>query len=335
MINNNTQKLRVGVIDSVLPYATCKPDFKGITIEIWEEVAKRHNLKYEYICYPRNYDNALEDLNNDKFDIFLGEFSVVSRRYNLALYSRPFYIAELYIFRKSENRNIFDIISNVDLKNVLYIVGLIILIYTLLIMFFLKLDFISAFYKGILSFLTIGGELIPSKIKKLDNVTIKLLNTMWSIFVFLFRAFIISRIIASAVSEKNNITEDELKQINNINVLKDSAYVDFIKSINKTPVEISTTSELIRKANEPNSNNVYWMDDLNVVDDNVKKSNLIIKLDKPERPILNDEYTIAVNKKLPNILDMINSTLVDMQNSGDMLSICKGFINTYYDRCVL
>ena len=32
---------------------------------------------------------------------------------------------------------------------------------------------------------------------------------------------------------------------------------------------------------------------------------------------------------------MINSTLVDMQNSGDMLSICKGFINTYYDRCVL
>ena len=83
MINNNTQKLRVGVIDSVLPYATCKPDFKGITIEIWEEVAKRHNLKYEYICYPRNYDNALEDLNNDKFDIFLGEFSVVSRRYNL------------------------------------------------------------------------------------------------------------------------------------------------------------------------------------------------------------------------------------------------------------
>ena len=204
-------------------------------------------------------------------------------------------------------------------------------------MFILKLDFISAFYKTILSFLTIGGEIIPSKIKNLNNVTIKLFNTLWGVFLFFFRAFIISRIIASAVSEKNIITDDELKQINKVNVLKDSAHVDFVKSINKTPVEFTSTNEILKKVNEDDDDdsNNYWLDDTNVVNDELKKANLIIKLDKTERPVMNDEYTIAVNKKLPDILDMINSTLVELQTSGNMLNICKGYMDTYFDKCLL
>ena len=50
---------------------------------------------------------------------------------------------------------------------------------------------------------------------------------------------------------------------------------------------------------------------------------------------MNDEYTIAVNKKLPNILNMINYTLVELKSSGDILHICKGYIDTTFDRCLL
>ena len=331
---NNTKKLRIGVIDSALPYSTCKPKFKGITVEIWEETAKRHNLEYEYICCPRNYDKALLDLNNDEFDVLLGEFSVISRRYNLALYTRPFYISEIYIFRKSSNTSILSSITNIDLKNVLYFVIAIILIYTLLLMYILKTDFINSFYKTLLSFLTIGGELISSTNKKMNNnLNIKIFNTIWGIFIFFFRAFIISRIIAAAVSEKNIISNNELKQINNVHVLKNSSYVDFVKSIDKTPVEVTSIHDIIKKAAE--EDNIFWLDDINVIDTEIKKVGSIIKLDKTERPIVNDEYTIAVNKKLPNILDMINSTLVDMQTSGDILHICKGYLDTNFDRCLL
>jgi ABC-type amino acid transport substrate-binding protein len=331
---NNTKKLRVGVIDDCLPYSTCKPKFKGITVEIWEETAKTHKLEYEYICYPRNYDKALLAINNDEFDVLLGEFSVISRRYNLALYTRPFYVAELYIYRKSNNSGILDSITNIDLKNVLYFVISIILIYTLLMMFILNTNFINSFYKTLLSFLTIGGEFIPTKIKKTsNNLPVKLLNTAWGIFIFFFRAFIVSRIIAASVSEKNIITNEELKQINNIHVLGDSAYVDVVKSIGKTPIEVINSDDIIKNALK--EDNYYWVDDLNVVDSQIKHANVIIKLDKTERPIVNDEFTMAVNKKLPNVLDMINSTLLDMQASGDILHICKGYIDTNYDRCLL
>ena len=330
---NNRKKLRVAVLGDGLPYSTCKPKIKGITIEIWEETAKIHNLEYEYVCYPRNFDYALEALNDDIIDIVLGDISVISRRYNLALYTRPFYISELYIYRKSKDSSFFDILTNIDLKNVLYIITLIIVIYTLLVMFILNMDFISAFYKTFLSFLTIGGEIIPTKINKISNVHIKLFNTFWSIFIFFFRAFIISRIIASVVSQKNIINNDELKQVNDVNVLKGSAFYDFVKSINKNPVENINNNDIIKKLNE--SNNSYWFEDLNVINDELKRSNNIIKLDKTERPVMNDEYTIAVNKKLPNILNMINSTLVELQSSGDILHICKGYIDTTFDRCLL
>jgi hypothetical protein len=59
-----------------------------------------------------------------------------------------------------------------------------------------------------------------------------------------------------------------------------------------------------------------------------------MKLTKTERPVINDEFTIAVNKKLPHILDIINKSLVEMQGNGIILKICRGYIDNY-DRCLL
>jgi ABC-type amino acid transport substrate-binding protein len=332
---NRPKKLRVAVIDNALPYSNCKPIFEGITIDIWKRVAEKYNLEYEFLCYKREYDNALHGLNNNEFDVVIADMSVISRRYNLALYSRPFFISDLHIYRKKKDRsNIFDIFKDVNLSYILLTVILIVILYTILVMYIMKLNFLDSFYKTFLSFLTVGGEIIPFKIRRINPHNIKIINTAWALILFFFRAFIITRILSVIVTEKNTIVIDELEKANDIIVLKGSAYVDYVKQIGKNPVEVATTAEIIDKMKNSNSDE-YWFEDPSIVSNELKKSKVIMQLDKTERAIINDEFTIAVNKRLPEVLNMINTTLVDMQNNGEMLRICKGYLTENYDRCLL
>ena len=332
---NRTKKLRVAVFENALPYSNCKPPiFEGITVDIWKKVAEKYNLEYEFICYKREYDNALVSLNNNEIDVLVADVSVISRRYNLALYSRPFFISDIHIYRKNNNSSILEIFKNDNVKNILLIVFLIIIFYTFLIMYIMKLNFLDAYYKTFLSFLTVGGEIIPFKNKTINSYNIKIVNSVWALILFFFRTFIITRIISSIVMNKNFISIDELEQVDNVNVLKGSAYIDYVKQIGKTPVEVATTAEIIDKLKNSNGSE-YWFDDTSIVISELKKSNVIMQLDRTERPILNDEYAIAVNKRLPEVLNMINTTLINMQNSGEMLRICKGYLTDNYDKCLL
>ena len=329
------KKLRVAVINNASPYSNCKPVFEGITIDIWKRVAEKYNLDYEFICYDREYDNALIGLNNNDFDVVIADISVISRRYNLALYSRPFFISDIYIFRKKKDKsNILNIFKDIDLNYVLLTVFIIVIFYTFLVMYVMKLNFLDAFYKTFLSFLVDMGEIISLKSRTINYHNIKIINSLWALIVFFFRAFVITRILSIIVTETNVITLDEIEKVNNINVLKGSAYVDYVKQIGKTPVEVATTAEIIDKLKNSNGSE-FWFDDPGIVTSELKKSNVIMQLDKTERAVLNDEYTIAVNKRLPQVLNMINATLVDMQNNGDMLRICKGHLTENYDRCLL
>lgn len=330
--NYKSKKLRVAVLDDDMPYANCKPTFEGITVDIWKETALKNNLDYEFICYPRNYDDILKKLNNDEIDVVLAEISVVNRRFDWALYTRPFFVSELYIYRKNTNY-FLDFFSDTQLKYIFTIVILIIILYTVLLIYVFKFTFINAFYKTLISFLSIGGEIISPNTRYLNKLNIKFLNTIWSFFLFFFRSFILSRIIATVVSKKNIIDADELKQINKVNVLGNSANVDMVKLLGKTPIEIVNSTEIAKKIDKSNGDE-YWFEDSNIINSELKKANIISELVTSERPLMNDEFTIAVNKKMPQVLDMINHSLVEMQGNGTMLKICKGYIDNY-DRCLL
>jgi ABC-type amino acid transport substrate-binding protein len=132
---------------------------------------------------------------------------------------------------------------------------------------------------------------------------------------------------------KDFIDDDELTRINKVNVLKASAHIDTIKMIGKTPVEINTHDEMVKKINESNDDE-YWFEDSHIINNIMKNSNNVNNLSKTKRPVAMDEYTIAVNKIYPQIVDMINSTLVEMQGNGTILKICKAYIDNY-DKCLL
>ena len=325
-----TKKLKVVVLKDAMPFATCTPNFEGIAVDIWKKTAEKYNLDYEFICYPGYYDDILKKLSNGDIDVVLAEISVIRRRYDWALYSRPYYISELYIYKK-HNNYLFNLLYDLQLLYILATIIFVVFVYTFLLMC-CNVTLTDALYKTFSSFcMDLGPELL-SNCRKLHGLPIKGLNLFWIFFVFLFRSFILSRIIVS-VMRKDFIDDDELTRINKVNVLKASAHIDMIKMIGKTPVEINTHDEMVKKINESNDDE-YWFEDSHIINNIMKNSNNVNNLSKTKRPVAMDEYTIAVNKIYPQIVDMIDSTLVEMQGNGTILKICKAYIDNY-DKCLL
>lgn len=335
--NSNSQisqtKLKVGVIDNVLPYSSCKPTFTGITVDFWKRVAEKYNLEYEFVCYPRENDAALRDINNGVIDVLLGDISILHRRYDWALYSRPYYVSELYLFRKKENNWIDSLISHSIFLYLIVAIFMVVIVYTLLMMNILKLNFITAIYRALVYFFSTEPDVMPVKLKTKYFYTIKILNTIWQFLVFFLNALVVSIIISTFVKLKDVIDQEELDEITDVNVLGNTSYVDYIRNLNKTPIENNSSEEILQKILK--DKNQYWMEDYNIKKTDVQKYPGRVELAASYRPVYNDEYSIAVSKKYPDIIDMINKILIKMQDDGSMLKICKGYMNEHYDRCNL
>jgi ABC-type amino acid transport substrate-binding protein len=50
-------------------------------------------------------------------------------------------------------------------------------------------------------------------------------------------------------------------------------------------------------------------------------------------PVVNDEFAIVVNKNKKDILEKLNKTIVEMQDDGDMLRLCKGYMKVNFEDC--
>ena len=65
---------------------TAKP--KGMSVEIWEHIAKKYNIKFKYIQY-NSFHEALEDIKNDPFGIHLATAPTKARK-EFAYFTNPY-----------------------------------------------------------------------------------------------------------------------------------------------------------------------------------------------------------------------------------------------------
>ena len=73
------QKLRVGVAGSAPFVIKDDDEFKGISLDIWEEIARELRLDYELIGQPR-VQSGLEAVVNGKLDALIGPISITPKR---------------------------------------------------------------------------------------------------------------------------------------------------------------------------------------------------------------------------------------------------------------
>ncbi len=329
-------KLRVAVIDQALPYATCNSKSpQGIAVDLWKMMAAHYKWDYEFTCVARNYDQMLEDIRDDKYDVGVADFSVIDRRFEWVLYTRPYYVAALRIARNADKSSGLPLIlKSKVLAYVMVAVLIAVFAFAIVASIAKKKPFLDSLYKTFITFFVGSAELVPTKEnRKLPRLVVKPLNTVWIVLIFMFRAFIISQIVSIFVQTENYITEDELKSINRVLVAKGTSFVDFARQQNKVPIEIEDTLEIVRRI-EKNTDE-YWFDDPIIM------QNLMINADKPTKlhftanAIVNDEYALAVNRKLPEIKDLMDKFIVASQDNGELLKICKIYLDHDLDRCVL
>jgi ABC-type amino acid transport substrate-binding protein len=327
------KKLKVAVVDGSFPYSTCKPDFQGITVDFWKRVADKYSLDYEFVCFSRFVDEALKDVDKGLIDVLLGDISVLHRRYHDALYSRPYYVGELYLFRKSDS-NLFSALANHNMfLNLIFSVLAVVIVYTIIMMNILKLNFVTSLYRSLVYFFSTEPDVMPVKLKTKYFYTIKVLNTLWQVIVFILNAMVLSIIISTFVNLKDVINDDEINEISDINVISNTSYVDYVEKLNKNPIGNKSSQEILDKL--ANDKNQYWIEDYNIKINQVQKHRGSIELAQSDRPVYNDEYAFVVSRNHPEILKMINDTLIQLQDDGTMLRICKGYLYEHYDRCNL
>ena len=247
--------------------------------------------------------------------------------------ARPYFVSNMKIYRKRNESSLKKLFTNNIFKKIFIVAFLILFLYSFVRMTVLKLPYIEALYETYLIFFTNVREFIVSN-KKNNNLKIKIINIIWTFTRYIFFTIVVAQSINIILKTTDYITDEEYKNIKKINIVKGTSYVDFVKNIGKHPELNNTNKEIIEKIYKSNYDE-YWLDDYNVIINAIDSSKYNLELDSTLNNVVNDEFTIIVNKNSPEILEKINKTIVEMQDDGDMLSLCKNFMKVNFENCLI
>lgn len=330
---NQNKKIKVAVLKDALPFANCNKESMptGIAVKIWEKTADKYNIDYEYICIDRKYDDTINEVSKGKYDVALAEFSVINRRYDTVSYSRPYFVSKMKVYRKRNDSSLKNFVTNRIVKILFITAFLILFLYSFIRMNVLNIPYTEALYETYTIFFTNVKDFILSN-KKIYPLKIKIINGIWIFIRYVFFTIVVAQAINIIVKTTDYITDEEYEGIKKINVLKGTSYVDFVKNIGKQPELNNTNQEVVEKIYKSNYDE-YWLDDYNVIVNAIDNSKYNLQLDSTVNPVVNDEFTIVVNKNHPDVLEKVNKIIVEMQDDGDMLRLCKGFMKVNFEDC--
>jgi len=115
----------------VPPFAMKNPDGKweGISIELWEKIAQKLNLKYKY--QENNLQGLLDNIAQKKIDIIVAAMSVTKERERFSDFTNSFYITNLSILVPKEEYSIVKTITNklFSTSTLLVVLGMLIILF--------------------------------------------------------------------------------------------------------------------------------------------------------------------------------------------------------------
>lgn len=321
----NKSKLRIAVMgeNGIFAFSHCKPNFGGMAVDIWELAAKKYNLDFEYSCLDGTFDEAIQSLGNNEYDAILGDFSVIDRRLPYVNFTRPFTISKLYIFKENRMGTLLRVIMNRVIFGFLIFLTILILSYTFLYQHYNKKPFLYSLYQVILNLFSDVPGVISSKIKNVNknNIYIIGLETLWIFLRYVFFAIVIAQLIQIITKLRvAHITNDELKSIQGVNVKRGSSHVDYINILGKTPILNDSREEIFDKMRNSDQA-VYGFEDYYPLMLFSKEKNMDFVL--TENPMFNDESAIIVNKKNDDLLQKLNSVIIELRGNGTMKNICE------------
>ncbi|GAB4204463.1 MAG: transporter substrate-binding domain-containing protein [Coleofasciculaceae cyanobacterium] len=98
----SAETLRVGVAGS--PPFVIREDnnLSGISVEIWEEMARNQNIDYQFFPQPSVQD-GLDAIARKELDVLVGGLSVTSKRLEKVDFTQPYILSEVAVLTLAEN----------------------------------------------------------------------------------------------------------------------------------------------------------------------------------------------------------------------------------------
>lgn len=233
-------------------------EWSGISVEIWDLVARESDLKYVPKAYA-NVSDALIDLQQGKLDAVAGPISITSDRAELIEFSQPYFQSSLAILSRTDDPSFFDRIAPLFTINLLYalIVFLFILacVGTLLWLAERKASpeqfphepakgIANGMWCAIVTMSTTGyGDIAPVTLMG------RIVAGTWMIVSILFATTMVAGIASSLTLSglgSDTISSAEQFSKKNIAVLKGSPSVDFVKEYDGKTVEVENLQEAFK-----------------------------------------------------------------------------------------
>ena len=103
------KRLKVGVAGSAPFVISDGDELHGISIKVWESVAKDNNLQYDY--FPqRSVDKAIDSVDKGEIDLLIGPISITSQRLKIpgVNFTQPYFFAKAGVLLHKTPPTLFD-----------------------------------------------------------------------------------------------------------------------------------------------------------------------------------------------------------------------------------
>ncbi len=329
--------LRVGVI-SIDPFVITgdgKP--KGISIELWEEVARINNWQYKYTFLPESGYQEIEPmLKSNELDLVIGPIAITYQRIDDISFSIPYYITTSNVITKDIQSSFNSLLIHF-FKSVFRLPLIILLITVLVCSFLIWLKerknfpdhFPQSFYKGIpysiwYGFHTIFAADIFFEIKDTYSRILTVVMLICSVtLVSIAAASITSALTLSHSGFKSNIGALEDLKDQPVAIISGTDVKEYLHNLNANVVQEGSIPQAIQALN--NDEVVAIIADKLLVRNYLKK-NKVGKIHVTDIVIRSNIVSFALQKE-SKLRDTINDSIVHLQNTDWIYRMCLHYLS--------
>lgn len=336
--------MKVGVMTNSRPFAweDAGGKFHGASVAIWEEVARAHDLRFSLVPAGPNVKAALDKLDKKEFDVLVGPISVTEERHRSFDFSRPYFLNHLSVALPSHvegskwrmlGRALWD-----PLSYILPVLLCVILFMTLCFYFFdrnvrnrkvgVTRGLMDSCWEVII--ILVQGELLEDT----KHPGKRVLVLFWLVSSIGLLSVLIGTITSSMtifddkIERSHRLVRSDL-EAQKVVVVKGSVSEKEARRAMALPVGVSTRDEAVRLLVQ---RKVFGM-----IDDFL----LLKSLQAQGNPIRvtrfnmkNDEVAFAFRKGAP-VIRSVDTTLLQMQDSGVAETVCRPYLGAEAVLCLL
>ena len=336
--------VRVGVMTASQPFAWEKDDgsFDGVSVALWEEVARAHALRYKFVPAGPNVGKALDRLKNKDFDVLVGPISVTADRYERFAFSRPYFLNHLSVAVPVEKENSrWAMLGRTLWEPISHFFPIFMLIIMLVSICFFFFDrkvhvrktsnwrrFMDSVWEVVI--ILIQGELLADT----RHVGKRFLVLLWLVLSIGLLSIFIGTITSSLtlfdekMERSYRVLRSDLES-ERVVVIRGSVGAKEAGRAMALPVPVDSRAQALKLLQE---HKVFGMvDDFMLL----KSMHAQHKTIRVTRLNLKNDEVAFVFRKGSKMSDMVNATLLSLQDTGTAESICRPYLGEDAVLCLL